>query len=168
MNPNEEIQLLEQLLDQLLQGIQDVLMSGEILSDEFQGMLAQEIETTVNRIDQLRSENPAESLQPSTQEQQKPQTAGMPSSNVEGFAYDDKRGRLLVRFLGKYPQRNGPVYAYGGVPKQIFDLFQKGAVPARTDGQNKWGKWWKGKVPSLGASLFTLIKQQGYPYQRLG
>ena len=76
-------------------------------------------------------------------------------------------GRLLVRFLGDHPNRNGPVYAYGGVPREVFDMFQKGAVPARTDGQNKWGKWWKGKVPSIGASLYTLIKQRGYPYQRL-
>ncbi len=91
----------------------------------------------------------------------------MPSSNVEGFAYDDKSGRLLVRFLGKHPNRNGPIYGYSGVPKQVFDMFRKGAVPARTDGQNKWGKWWKGKVPSMGASLYTLIKTQNYPYQRL-
>lgn len=52
----DELQLLEQLLNELLAGIQDVLMSGEILSDEFQGMLAQELEATTNRIDQLRAE----------------------------------------------------------------------------------------------------------------
>lgn len=91
----------------------------------------------------------------------------MPSSNVEGFAYDDKSGRLMVRFLGKHPNRYGDVYAYDGVPREIFDMFQKGAVPARTDGKNKWGKWWKGKVPSIGASLFTLIKERGYPYRRM-
>ncbi len=91
----------------------------------------------------------------------------MPSSNVEGFAYDDQNNQLLVRFLGKHPNRNGAIYAYQGVPREIFDLFQKGAVPARTDGQNKWGRWWKGKVPSMGASMYTLIKQQGYPYQKV-
>lgn len=56
MNPKQELELLEQLIDQLLAGIQDVIHSGEILSDEFQGMLAQELEVTVNRIDQLKSE----------------------------------------------------------------------------------------------------------------
>src|SRR5260221_10826644 len=40
------------------------------------------------------------------------------------FPYTTLFRSLLVRFLGKYPQRNGPVYAYGGVPKQIFDLFR--------------------------------------------
>jgi hypothetical protein len=96
-----------------------------------------------------------------------PLQPAMPSSNVEGFAYDDNTGQLLVRFLGEHPNRNGPIYAYGGVPKKIFDLFRSGAIPARTDGQNKWGKWWKGKVPSIGASMFTLIKNGGYPYQRI-
>lgn len=91
----------------------------------------------------------------------------MPSSNVHSFAYDDKNQQLLVRFQDKWPNQNGPVYAYQGVPKNIFQLFQAGAIPARTDGQNKWGKWWKGKVPSLGASLYTLIKTQNYPYQKL-
>jgi hypothetical protein len=91
----------------------------------------------------------------------------MPSSNISGFAYDDKNNRLLVRFLGKHPNRNGPVYGYDGVPREIFDLFRTGAVPARTDGQNKWGRWWRGKVPSIGASLYTLIKNRNYPYQRL-
>ena len=61
----------------------------------------------------------------------------------------------------------GPIYGYDGVPKVIYDLFQSGSIPARTNGQNRWGKWWKGKVPSLGASLYTLISQGQYPYQRL-
>ncbi len=56
MNPEQELELLEQLIDQLLAGIQDVIQSGEILSDEFQGALAQELEITTQRIDQIRSE----------------------------------------------------------------------------------------------------------------
>lgn len=56
MNPEQELELLEQLIDQLLSGIQDTLQSGEVLSDEFQGALAQELEATTSRIDQLRSE----------------------------------------------------------------------------------------------------------------
>ena len=91
----------------------------------------------------------------------------MPSSNINSFGYDEDTGRLLVKFQGDYPQENGPIYAYGGVPKQIFDLFRRGAVPARTHGQNRWGRWWEGKVPSMGASLYTLIREGGYPYQRL-
>ena len=161
MNPQEEIQLLESLIDELLAGIQDILVFGEILSDEFQGMIAQELETTLARIEELRAADVGGLIN------RPPIGQGMPSSNVEGFSYDDKNNRLFVRFLGEYPNRNGPVYSYENVPKVIFELFQSGAVPARTDGQNKWGKWWRGKSPSLGASLYTLIKTQNYPYQRL-
>lgn len=55
MNPKQEIQQLEELLDELLRGIQDVIQAGELLSDEFQGMLAEELEKTTSRIDQLRN-----------------------------------------------------------------------------------------------------------------
>lgn len=112
-------------------------------------------------------EVPTEPQAPPTLTNQPEIAEAMPSSNIAAFGYDDKQGRLLVRFLGKYPNKNGPVYEYSGVPIEIFDLFRKGAVPARTDGQNKWGKWWRGKVPSIGASLYTLLKTQNYPYQRV-
>jgi len=56
VNPEQELELLEQLIDQLLSGIQDALQSGEVLSDEFQGAIAQELEDTTQRIDQLRGE----------------------------------------------------------------------------------------------------------------
>lgn len=56
MNPNQEIATLEQLIDELLAGIQDVIASGEILSDEFQGAIADEINATLTRIDELRAQ----------------------------------------------------------------------------------------------------------------
>jgi hypothetical protein len=137
--------------------------NGANLNIESQRALGELLQNVLQVIEQ---QNPVEGMPPNMG-QQKPLQEAMPSSNVEGFAYDDKTGKLLVRFLGKHPNRNGPIYGYEGVPKEVFDMFQKGAVPARTDGQNKWGKWWKGKVPSIGASLYTLIKNRGYPYQRL-
>ena len=160
----DELQNLEDLLSQLLRGIQDVIQSGEILTDEFQGVLAQELDYLTTRIDELRGSLDQSPPIPPEEPDLNP---SMPSSNISQFGYDEKNGRLLVQFLGKHPDRNGPVYAYGGVPRQIFDLFQKGAVPARTNGQNRWGKWWRGKVPSMGASMYTLIKEAGYPYERL-
>lgn len=113
-------------------------------------------------------------IQLSQQEQQPPTIQapanipeGMPSSNVAGMQYDDQSGNLFVQFLGKHPNRNGPIYAYPDVPPVIAELLQSGAVPARTDGKNAWGRWWKGKVPSAGASVFTLLKNRNMPYQRL-
>ena len=157
------IQELQALLRELLQAIEQVAASGEELSDEFQGMLAETLANLMQRIEQAKAGGEQAPLAAPTENIQE----AMPSSNVEGFSYDDKSGKLLVRFLGDYPNRQGSIYAYGGVPREIFDMFQKGAVPARTDGQNRWGKWWKGKVPSIGASLYTLIKERGYPYQKV-
>jgi hypothetical protein len=158
-----DLQELESILRDLLGVIQEVLESGEQIDDEVQGAVADTLELLMGRIEQLRGSG-APTPQGPTKDEIAP---GMPSSNVEGFAYDPKTNKLLVRFLGKHPDRNGPIYGYDKVPPQIFDLLRKGAVPARTDGQNKWGKWWKGKVPSLGASLYTLIKEGGYNYRRL-
>lgn len=87
--------------------------------------------------------------------------APIQSSNVWGFAYDQPNKKLYVRFQGD------GVYEYEGVPPQIFKLFQQGAIPAKTNGENQYGQWWEGKTPSLGASLHELIKTKGYPYQKV-
>lgn len=87
--------------------------------------------------------------------------ADLNSSNIYGFRYDPKTGKLLVRFQG------GSVYGYQGVPQEIFRIFQHGAIPAKTKGKNRYGEWWQGKVPSLGAAFHALIKQGDYPYQKL-
>lgn len=154
------LQELEALLAELLQAINEFMATGEQFTDDEMGMVARTLEMLSNRIFEARSLN--------TTPQQPPLQEAMPSSNVEGFSYDDQNRRLYVRFLGKYPDRNGPVYQYENVPEVIFNLFRSGAVPARTDGRNRWGRWWKGKVPSIGASLYSLVKTQGYNYRRVG
>ncbi len=165
---NEE--RIQQIKDQLRNLMQQITEMGEEPPEEIQDLLLQVIQRSQQKIQALRQEEQGQSSVdslPPTQANIENIQEAMPSSNVEGFAYDDKSGKLLVRFLGDHPNRNGPVYSYSGVPREIFDMFQKGAVPARTNGQNKWGKWWKGKVPSIGASLYTLIKSRGYPYQKI-
>jgi hypothetical protein len=87
--------------------------------------------------------------------------APLQSSNVYGFQYDPRNAKLRVRF------QEGGVYEYDNVPPVIFQLFASGAVPAKTRGQNKYGKWWKGKRPSIGSSFFSLVRKGGYPYKRL-
>lgn len=158
-----ELQELEELMRDLLQAIQLMVDSGEDMSDELQGAVAETLELLFSRIEELRGEAP-----PEPPEEQPDLQPSMPSSNVEGFAYNDKTGQLYVRFLGKHPDRNGPVYQYNNVPQNIYDIFQKGAIPAKTDGKNKWGSWWKGKYPSMGAAMYHLIRAGGFPYQRVG
>ncbi len=165
MPPEQEIRLIEDEISAILAGIQEALQSGERLDDDLQNAIADSLNAATMRLDQLRQEMgqmpPASALQAGDIE------PAMPSSNVEGFAYDDKSGNLLVRFLGKHPDREGPIYSYEGVPKNIFEIFQKGGIPAKTNGKNKWGEWWEGKHPSMGAAMYHLIRAGNYPYQRL-
>jgi hypothetical protein len=87
--------------------------------------------------------------------------ADLNSSNIWGFKYNPKNGRLFVRF------QKGPIYEYEGVPSYIYNIFQKGAVPAKTKGSNEFGSWWVGKQPSLGAAFYDVIRNSPYEYQRV-
>lgn len=49
---------LEEMLRELLAGIQDTIQSGEVLSDEFQGMLAETLNNLTTQIDELRANEP--------------------------------------------------------------------------------------------------------------
>lgn len=94
-------------------------------------------------------------------------TGGHPSSNIEGFKYSPDNKELLVQFHGPYPQSKGPIYSYQGVPAYIFDVISRGAVGPKTTGSNRYHAWQKGITPSLGASVYSLIKNAGYPYQKV-
>jgi len=154
-------------MNDLREAIATVLeLAGQMideLDDQAMEALAELINAASERLTQMEQELEGPIGGPTTSDL----TPAMPSSNVEGFAYDDKTGRMLVRFLGKHPDREGPIYAYSGIPKNIFDIFQKGGIPAKTNGRNKWGSWWQGKYPSIGAAMYHLIRAGGYPYQRL-
>ena len=54
MNPEE----LQSLLYELVQAVTQVMQSGEVLSDEFQGLIAQTLNNLVNRIDESRTQQP--------------------------------------------------------------------------------------------------------------
>ena len=87
--------------------------------------------------------------------------AGLQSSTVYGFKYSPKNKRLFVKFQGD------GVYKYDNVPSVIARLFMDGASRAKTQGSNKFGAWWKGKKPSLGAALNQHIKNLGFPYKKI-
>lgn len=155
-----ELQSLESLLTELLGAIGEVIESGEVLTDEFQGLLANELEYLTTRIDDLKKQEAISGQIP-------PLDDAMPSSVINAFKYDPKRSKLFVQFKGKFPNSKGSIYVYDNAPKEIFELFQRGAIPAKTDGKNRWGQWWKGKVPSMGSSMNVLLKGMGLPYTKL-
>lgn len=182
-----ELARLEGLLSQLLSGIQKVVSSGEVLSDDFQGLLAEQLRYLTGKIDNLKNEPPpieqidqeeaqvANEVTPPPPPTQPPSGGQIPplepapheSSNINAFKYDDKTGKLFVKFQGKYPSQNGPVYSYQGVPKNIYEVFRRGAVAPKTSGKNAWHTWKEGVTPSHGAAMYALIKEGGYNYQRL-
>lgn len=154
----DELQQLEQLLDALLSTIQTVVQSEEILSDEFQGVLAQELGYLTSRIDELRAATPPiPPLDP----------APFQSAVVNSFRYDPKSQDLFVKFQGDFPQQNGNIYRYSGVPEYIANIFSQGAVGPKTTGKNAWNSWQKGISPSHGAALNALLKKGPFSFTKL-
>ena len=183
-------QAVNQIKDALREMMALLVQRGEPLSDELKAKLAQVMEHAANRIQQLREQGEQE-LEPETIEDEQSQVSeefgpseppaqppsGGPipelepapheSSNINAFRYDPKSQRLYVKFQGKYPAQNGPVYKYEGVPNFIYDVFSRGSVAPKTSGRNAWHTWKEGIAPSHGASMYALIRKGGYPYQRL-
>ncbi len=87
--------------------------------------------------------------------------ADLQSSNIWGTAYDPRTSKMLVRFHG------GGVYEYSGIPRGIYQAFVSGSASAKTKGKNKYGQWWVGKTPSLGAAMHEYIKRGNFPFRRL-
>lgn len=176
MNNGDRVQELQAALDELVDALQEVLASGEVIPDDILGMIADEIDSTMDEIEQLSGETP-----PGPGPVQPPQNPSVPSggavppleaaphpsSNINAFRYDPTTQKLFIKFQGKYPQQNGPVYSYEGVPGNLFNLLRRGAVAPRTSGKNAWHTWKEGVTPSHGAAAYALIREGGYPYQRL-
>lgn len=97
MNPEKEIQTLEELINELLAGLQEVIQSGEILSDEFQGAIAQELEIATGRIDSLRRENP---VYPNMQNNQVPADAQLL------WILSGQQEQPFISYLREYPSKD--------------------------------------------------------------
>lgn len=152
---NEIIDLLESLMRQAAE------LSDELSEEE----MAEVINVFKNAIELImNSEKGTEGLEPSAPEVP---AGNYPSSNVNGFKFDPKTGELLVQFHGKYPQAEGPVYSYGGVPPYLYDIIAKGAIGPKTSGKNKYHEWIKGVTPSLGGTVNAILKAGGFPYKKV-
>lgn len=90
MNP--EIEELENILDAILRGVQEVLQSGEILSDEFQEQIANEITTLTQEIDQLYTAQQSQEVPP--QPIATGANLGAPPSPIKKFPYFLNRHNL--------------------------------------------------------------------------
>lgn len=220
MNPRDELSYLDHLVDELINSMHETAVSEGFLDDELQALIANELEMTYNRMEELRSQinptpsapTPAQQLiwilagqredifvdylgtypdpelhtllqnpsqlqrvivqlhemmpsgRPSVSQEGIPH-AEINSSNIYGFQYDPSSKSLRVKFQGE--GAGGPIYEYDNVPMNVYKAFERGSVPAKTDGQNNFGRWWKGKMPSLGAAFYDLIRNGGYSYRRV-
>ena len=90
-----------------------------------------------------------------------------PSSNVNVFRYNPETKEMEVQFHGPYPKAEGPIYSYQGVPPYVFEIIKKGSFAPRTSGKNQYHEWRRGKLPSLGATVYALLIEGGFPYQRV-
>lgn len=96
-----------------------------------------------------------ESGQTSKQELKKWRTDAV-SSNVDKIMFNDETDEMIVKFNSK------EIYTYYGVDFQEFLLVMEGAGICRTAGSNKWGSWYIGKTPSVGAALQQVLSGASY------
>lgn len=74
------------------------------------------------------------------------------SSVIRRMDYDPQSKDLEIIF------NNDATYKYPGFPEEQFKALQAAGTPAKTKGSNKYGVWWVGKNPSLGATFSRIFK----------
>lgn len=84
------------------------------------------------------------------------------SSNINRLMYNDETRELVIRFNG------GVIYTYFDIDFTEFLGVLNGAGVCRTSGKNKWGEWFVGKTPSVGAAVFRILIRSGKDYKRGG
>lgn len=82
------------------------------------------------------------------------------SSNVKKILYQDETKEMVIQF------NSGDIYTYYDVDFALFQEIFNGAGICRTEGSNRWGSWFIGKTPSVGAAVNQLL--DGTRYSRGG
>lgn len=164
---NEE--RIEEIKNQIRELMRQILETGEEPPEFIQDLLLKVIEKASYEIQKLRQKSTGSVLNtpPDIGDIIDLDKPPYPSSNVNAFKYDPRNGTLFVKFHGQNSADSGPIYRYENVPQNIYDVFSKGRVGPKTSGQNQYHRWIKGVTPSLGASLYALIRQGNFSYQRL-
>ena len=82
------------------------------------------------------------------------------SSNVKKILYQDETSEMTIQF------HSGNIYTYYEIDFALFQEVLNGAGICRTEGENRWGSWFVGKTPSVGAAVNQLL--DGVRYKRGG
>ena len=83
------------------------------------------------------------------------------SSNVKSYRYDTEDLTLEIEFL------DGSKYKYFDISFAEFENVARGRASCITEGENEFGRWWIGKTPSVGASLYRYLIQKNKRYQKM-
>jgi len=84
------------------------------------------------------------------------------SSNVKKIMYNDETKEMFIQFQDK------SIYTYFGVDFNLFLDVSGGKATCITSGENKYGKWFVGKTPSVGAAVHKFLIKKGIKYQKGG
>jgi hypothetical protein len=84
------------------------------------------------------------------------------SSNVDRIMYDDETRDLVIKF------NDGAYYTYYDIDFTEFVEVFNGAGICRTSGTNRWGTWFVGKTPSVGAAVYDILVRSGKRYTKGG
>jgi hypothetical protein len=60
------------------------------------------------------------------------------------------------------------IYTYFEVPFQLFLDVSGGKATCITSGENKYGSWFVGKTPSVGAAVHKMLVKRGVKYKKGG
>lgn len=84
------------------------------------------------------------------------------SSNVKNIMYNDETSEMFIQFQDK------SIYTYFNVPFQMFLDVSGGKATCITSGENKYGSWYVGKTPSVGAAVHEYLIKGGVSYKKGG
>jgi hypothetical protein len=84
------------------------------------------------------------------------------SSNVKKIMYNDETKEMFIQFNDR------SIYTYFGVSMNLFLDVSGGKATCITSGENKYGAWYVGKTPSVGAAVHKFLVKSGIKYKKGG
>ena len=84
------------------------------------------------------------------------------SANVKKIMYNDETKEMFIQFQDK------SIYTYFEVPFQLFLDVSGGKATCITSGENKYGSWFVGKTPSVGAAVHRYLVKKNVRYKKGG
>lgn len=84
------------------------------------------------------------------------------SANVKKIMYNDETKEMFIQFQDK------SIYTYYNVSMNLFLDVSGGRATCITSGENKYGSWYVGKTPSVGAAVHKFLVKSGIKYKKGG